>query len=285
MSILDEIVRNRERELSSIITAQRAAEIRDRAKDCPPGRDVGTALQGPDVAIIAEVKKSSPSMGEIAPDIDPSALAAEYEQNGAAAVSVLTEKTYFGGSLEDLQAVRPRVDIPLLRKDFIIAPYQIFEARVAGADMVLLIVAAIHRSMLETMIGLSHELGMTALVEAHTGDEVTEALHAGAQLIGINNRDLNTMEVSLDTFEELARGVPAECVLVSESGIRHRSDVERVAKAGADAVLVGTSLIKSNNRPEALQKLTGVKATGAMSRRGIEQIREGPPRATGWALR
>ncbi|MFO7945419.1 MAG: indole-3-glycerol phosphate synthase TrpC [Armatimonadota bacterium] len=284
MSILDEIIHNKERELSQRITAYTAADIRQRAQETPPALDILDHLRSDDVAVIAEVKKTSPSAGEITGDVDITELAREYADNGAAAISVLTDQKYFSGSIEDLRAVRDSVALPVLRKDFIISPYQVFEARAAGADAILLIVAAMYESMLETMLNLTRDLGMTALVEVHTADELGCAISAGARLVGINNRNLKTMEVSLETFEELAPRVPPECVLVSESGIRHRADVERVAGAGADAVLVGTSLLRSNSPGEALEKMTGVKARGAMERRGEKVVRDGPPRATGWAL-
>ncbi len=258
MSILTEIVRSKQRHLNGLITADSSACMRDAAHAAPPPRDFIAALQDDTVQVIAEIKRASPSQGAINAKLDVSALAADYERNGAAAISVLTDEDYFGGSIEDLRQARDAVTVPLLRKDFIISEYQIYEARAAGADAALLIVAALDPPTLQAMLDLTHELGMAALVEAHTHQELDIALASGARLIGVNNRNLNTLEVSLDTFMDLAQRVPPECALVSESGIHSRADVEYVAQSGAEAVLVGTSLVADTSPGDALKELLGV---------------------------
>lgn len=256
MSILTAMVRNKERELSRIITAHTAALVREQAAYAEPPENYLQALQGSNVAVIAEVKRSSPSQGTIRADVDVAATAALYEANGASAISVLTDSTYFGGSIDDLKTAREATKLPILRKDFTISPYQIYEARAAGADAILLIVGALYPAMLKRMLETTHELGMHALVEVHTADELNLALGSGAQLIGINNRDLTTLEVSLDTFAELAYRVPPDCILVSESGIHTEDDVRYVAQAGADAVLVGTCLMNASAPGDAVRNLT-----------------------------
>jgi len=260
MSILTEMVRNTERRLSRLITAESAARVRAAAEDAAPPRDFLNAIHSDTVQVIAEIKKASPSRGSIKADLDVAALSAEYQNSGAAAVSVLTDEDYFAGSLEDLRQVRAAVSLPVLRKDFIISPYQIYEARAAGADAILLIVGALYPSTLATMLKLTQDLGMAALVEVHTHQELDFALNSGAGIIGINNRDLNTLEVCLDIFMDLAYRVPPTCTLVSESGIHTRSDVEYVSAGGADAVLVGTSLVADASPGRALAGLLGVPA-------------------------
>lgn len=286
MSLLTEMVRNKERRLSHLITARSAALVREQADDAPTPRDLLKALRAETVQIIAEVKRSSPSQGDINAELDVAELVREYERNGAAAISVLTDEDYFGGSIDDLREARAAVDLPILRKDFIISPYQVYEARAAGADGVLLIVAALYPSTLKTMLDLTHELGMAALVEVHTEMELDLALANGAKLVGINNRDLSTLEVSLHTFTELAYRVPGDRVLVSESGIRNRGDVAYVAGAGADAVLVGTSLVSCEAPGAAVAELLGVavmarRPASADVARGGQRLDVG---ASGWGL-
>ena len=286
MSLLTEMVRSKERRRSHVITARAAALVREQADDAPTPRDLIEALRAETVRIIAEIKRSSPSQGNINAERDGADLVREYENNGAAAVSVLTDEDYFGGSIDDLRQARAAVDLPILRKDFIISPYQVYEARAAGADGVLLIVAGLYPSTLKTMLELTHELGMAALVEVHTERELDLALANEARLIGINNRDLNTLEVSLDTFVELAYRVPGDRVLVSESGIRDRGNVAYVAEAGADAVLVGTSLVSSEAPGAAVAELIGVavrprRAAIADAGPGRQRLDVG---TTGWGL-
>lgn len=202
------------------------------------------------VAVIAEVKRSSPSKGELAPIENPADLAVQYEAGGAAVVSVLTEQRRFKGSLADLDDVRAKVEIPVLRKDFVVTPYQVWEARAHGADLVLLIVAALEQTVLESLIERVHSLGMTALVEVHTVDEVTRAIDAGAKVIGVNARNLKTLEVDRTTFARLAPAIPDSIVRIAESGVRGPHDVMDYARSGADAVLVGEALVTGQS-PQA----------------------------------
>jgi len=198
------------------------------------------------VHIIAEVKRSSPSKGTLAAIADPAALALDYQSGGASAVSVLTEGRRFGGSLEDLVAIRHAVRIPVLRKDFIAEPYQLFEARAAGADLALLIVAALNDATLTELFTLTNELGMTALVETHSADEVERALDLGADLIGVNARDLSTFELDQDLFGTLADRIPSGVIRVAESAVQSAADVAHYRRAGADVVLVGEALVTSD---------------------------------------
>ncbi|MCL1871274.1 MAG: indole-3-glycerol phosphate synthase TrpC [Promicromonosporaceae bacterium] len=219
-------------------------ELKERAARAAGALEVVGRLRKQDaVAVIAEVKRSSPSKGALAAIADPAALAAEYATGGASVISVLTEERRFGGSLADLDAVRARVDVPVLRKDFVVTPYQVWEARAHGADVVLLIVAALEQTVLESLIERVHSLGMTALVEAHTADEVKRALDAGARVVGVNARDLKTLEVDRGVFAKLAPLIPDDVVRVAESGVRGPHDVMDYARAGAHAVLVGEALV------------------------------------------
>jgi indole-3-glycerol phosphate synthase len=207
------------------------------------------------VAVIAEVKRSSPSKGDLSEISDPAALAKEYEAGGASCISVLTEERRFKGCIEDLIQVRKAVDIPVLRKDFIVSSYQLWEARAYGADLALLIVAALEQEALVSLIERSKSIGLTPLVEAHTESEIKRAIDAGAKLIGINVRNLKTLEVDRDIFAKLAPLVPKEIVLVAESGIRDAHDLITYANAGAKAVLVGESLVKHKDPRTAVHDL------------------------------
>ncbi|ACZ30529.1 Indole-3-glycerol-phosphate synthase [Xylanimonas cellulosilytica DSM 15894] len=219
-------------------------ELKERAARAPGALEVVSRLRKQDsVAVIAEVKRSSPSKGSLAPITDPAALAAEYATGGASVISVLTEQRRFGGSLADLDAVRARVDVPVLRKDFVVTPYQVWEARAHGADVVLLIVAALEQTVLTSLVERVHSLGMTALVEAHTADEVARALDAGARVVGVNARNLKTLEVDRGVFAALSPLIPDDVVRVAESGVRGPHDVMDYARAGAHAVLVGEALV------------------------------------------
>lgn len=262
MSILTEMVRATERRLSRVITAHSVADIRNRALESPTPVDMVSAIEGEEVAVIAEIKRRSPSQGAISLDLDVGRTAEAYADAGARAISVLTEPDYFGGSIDDLRAASRAVDLPILRKDFIISPYQVYEARAAGAAAVLLVVGAVYPAMLKSMLELTHQLRMCALVEVHTHSELDLALGSGARLIGINNRDLNTMEVRLEGFGEPAARVPKDRFLVSESGIRSRADVHYVAALGADAVLVGTSVVGAADHRGAVAALVGVTRRG-----------------------
>ena len=208
--------------------------------------------------IAAVLLVGSPGAGEIDPGLDPAALSAEYEDAGAMAVSVLTDGPWFGGSLDDLRAVRSARTVPVLRKDFVIDPLQVYEGRAAGADLMLLIVRILDGALLAELRAMIHELGMTALVEVHDEWEVETALGSGAALVGVNNRDLTVFRTDLAVTERLARYLPGDVLLVSESGIGSRADVERVAAAGADAVLVGEALVRSGAPGRLVEELGSV---------------------------
>ena len=220
--------------------------------------------EGETVKVIAEVKRSSPSKGALAAIADPAALASDYEAGGASVISVLTEPRRFGGSLADLAAVRAAVDIPVLRKDFVVSSYQVWEARAHGADVVLLIVAALEQEALVSLVERVHSLGMTALVEVHDTEEVARAVDAGARVIGVNCRDLRTLEVDRATFAKVAPHIPAGIVRIAESGVRGPHDVLDFARNGAHAVLVGESLVTGKNPRSAVADLVAAGAHPAL---------------------
>ena len=220
-------------------------------------RDMIRALRKDKVALIAEVKRASPSKGVLTDDFAPVMMAATYAHNGAAAISVLTDQDFFMGRLRYLRAVREAVDIPLLRKDFIIDPFQVYEGRTAGADAILLIVAALSDWQLQELHALTIDCGMSALVEVHNEVEMERALKLDAKLIGINNRDLKTFDVDLETTARLAGMVEDDVVLVAESGIRDVADVRTMGASGADAILVGESLVKAPDMVSLLRELSG----------------------------
>lgn len=230
-------------------------EIKRLAAKAPPPRDALAALRGPGIGVVAEVKRSSPSRGMLADIPYPAALAADYADAGARMISVVTEQRRFGGSLADLDAVRAVVDVPVLRKDFIVSPYQVHEARAHGADVVLLIVAALEQNALEALADRVDSLGMTALVEVHTAEEADRALEAGAKLIGVNARNLHTLDVDRTVFGRIAPGLPSDVLRIAESGVRGPADLMAYAGAGADAVLVGEGLVTSGNPRAAVVKL------------------------------
>lgn len=235
------------------------AEVEAAAAARPPALDVLAALAPREnVRIIAEVKRASPSRGALADIPDPAVLARAYETGGASAVSVLTEGRRFGGSLADLEAVRDAIALPVLRKDFIAEPYQVFEARAAGADLVLLIVAALDQSTLASLAELIRDLGMTPLVETHSADEVLRAADIGARVIGVNARNLSTFELDRDLFGRLADSIPADAIKVAESAVLHPDDVAHYRRAGADAVLVGEALV-TNDPVETLRRFLEVR--------------------------
>lgn len=235
------------------------AEVERAALHTPPALDVLAALQrGTHVKVIAEVKRASPSRGALASIPDPALLARQYAQGGAAAISVLTEERRFGGSLADLEAVRAAVSIPVLRKDFIAEAYQVFEARAAGADLVLLIVAALDDPTLQSLHSLIIDLGMTPLVETHDADEVRRAVDLGAQVIGVNARDLSTFELDRDLFGRLAHSIPDGTVRIAESAVSGVADVEHYRRAGADVVLVGEALVTGGDPVAALNEYLAV---------------------------
>ncbi|MFD4992158.1 indole-3-glycerol phosphate synthase TrpC [Cellulosimicrobium cellulans] len=251
MTVLDDIVAGVREDLATRQATTSLDELKERAARVPGALEVVSRLKADDaVAVIAEVKRSSPSKGALAAISDPAELAGEYEKGGAAAISVLTEQRRFNGSLADLDAVRARVDVPVLRKDFVVTPYQVWEARAHGADIVLLIVAALEQTVLTSLVERVHSLGMTALVEVHTIDEVSRALDAGARVVGVNSRDLKTLDVDRTTFARLAPAIPDEVVRIAESGVRGPHDVMDYARSGAHAVLVGEALV-TDDAPRA----------------------------------
>ncbi|MCY4191971.1 MAG: indole-3-glycerol phosphate synthase TrpC [Rhodospirillaceae bacterium] len=223
-----------------------AADLGTRLPTTSTRRDFGVALRFPGLGVIAEVKRRSPSAGNLAAAADAGLTACRYAEAGAAAISVLTEPNHFGGALEDLDTVREAQTTPVLRKDFIVDPYQIIEARVSGADAILLIVAAVGEALSDYLAHAS-ETGLDALVEVHDSAELEIALDAGASIIGVNNRNLADLGVDLSVSERLLPRIPADTVRVAESGIRRRADAERMAAAGADAILVGTSLMTAED--------------------------------------
>jgi indole-3-glycerol phosphate synthase len=242
--VLSELTENAVADAEARRAERPLAEVEAAALARPPALDALAALAPADhVKVIAEIKRSSPSRGALASISDPAALARMYELGGASAISVLTEGRKFGGSLADLEAVRAAVSLPVLRKDFIATPYQVFEARAAGADLVLLIVAALDDATLAELYGLITQLGMTALVETHSADELDRAARLGARLIGVNARDLTTFELDRDLFGRLADRFPDGAIRVAESAVLSAADVAHYRAAGADVVLVGEALV------------------------------------------
>ncbi|TIC88602.1 indole-3-glycerol phosphate synthase TrpC [Nocardioides sp. GY 10113] len=258
-TVLDGIVAGVLEDLAVREAALPLAELRALLADAPPPRDPMPHLRLPGSSVIAEVKRRSPSKGDLAEIPDPAALAAEYAAGGAAAISVLTEQRRFGGSLDDLRAVRAAVDTPILRKDFIVTEYQLVEARAAGADLALLIVASLPGDLLDRLHDTARELGLTVLVEVHDEAETERAVALGAELVGVNARNLKTLAVDPSTFGRLAPMVPEDRVLVAESGIGGPADVARFVGEGARAVLVGEALVKDGAPREAVAAMTGVK--------------------------
>lgn len=254
-TVLDSIIEGVRADVAAREAVVSLDEIKARALDAPAPLDVMAALREPGIGVIAEVKRASPSRGALANIADPAQLARAYEDGGARVISVLTEERRFNGSLADLDTVRAEVSIPVLRKDFIVKPYQIHEARAHGADMLLLIVAALEQSILESLLERTESLGMTALVEVHTEEEADRALRAGASVIGVNARDLKTLEVDRDCFGRIAPGLPSNVIRVAESGVRGTADLLAYAGAGADAVLVGEGLVTSGDPRSAVADL------------------------------
>jgi len=255
VSVLDEIL---EGVRADLVARQRNVpldRLREAAARADPPRNVLTALKTEDVAVIAEVKRASPSKGALAAIADPAALAMDYEAGGARVISVLTEPRRFGGSLEDLVSVRDAVQVPLLRKDFVISSYQLWEARAHGADMVLLIVAALPQNALVSLVERSVSIDLVPLVEVHTDHELDRALDAGAKVIGVNARNLATLQVDRGVFARLAPRVPDGVIKIAESGVRGPHDLLAYAAAGADAVLVGESLVTGKDPRSAVADL------------------------------
>jgi len=263
-TVLSELVAGAKADLADRQSLTPIAELKERARRLPCALDVAAALRTPGVKVIAEVKRSSPSKGALADIADPAGLAADYAAGGASVISVLTERRRFGGSLDDLDAVRAAVDVAVLRKDFLVTTYQLWEARAHGADAVLLIVAAMDQPTLVSLRERAESLGMTALVEVHDEHEVARAVDAGATVIGVNARDLRTLEVDRSTFGRLAPLIPQGIVKVAESGVRGPHDVLGYARSGADAVLVGESLVIGGEPRAAVADLVAAGAHPAL---------------------
>lgn len=257
-TILDKIVQHKRREIEESRAAGPLAELERRLPEAPPVRDFRAALEtASGVAIIAEVKKASPSAGVLRDDFDPLAIARIYAEHGAAAISVLTDVSFFQGSLSYLQSIRQAVAVPLLRKDFILDRRQLVEARLAGADAVLLIAEILGPRELPDLLRQARELGMQALVELYDAENLARVLDSGARLIGVNNRNLRTFEVRLEHTLELAERMPNDCCLVSESGIRGRADIVRLQAGGVRAVLIGETFMRSPDIAAKLEELRG----------------------------
>ncbi|MCO5967302.1 indole-3-glycerol phosphate synthase TrpC [Actinoallomurus soli] len=264
MSVLDEILDGVRADLAERQAAVSLDALKQMATHAPSPRNAIGALRGQGVAVIAEVKRCSPSKGALAAIADPAALAADYEAGGAAVISVLTERRRFGGSIDDLAAVRNRVDIPVLRKDFVVSSYQLWEARAYGADLVLLIVAALEQQALVSLIERAESIGLTPLVEVHTEEELGRALDAGAKVIGVNARDLSTLRVDRGVFARIAPQIPDGIVRIAESGVRGPHDLLAYASSGADAVLVGESLVIGKDPRSAVSDLVAAGAHPAL---------------------
>lgn len=257
--ILDKILAVKREEVAAARAAQPDAAVRAEAEAQPPARDFVAAMRAKiaagQPAVIAEIKRASPSKGLLREDFCPAAIAADYERHGAACLSVLTDRQFFQGAAEYLQAARAACTLPVLRKDFLIDPYQVLEARTMGADAILLIVSALDLAQMRDMEDLATGLGMSVLVEAHDGDEVDVALQLRTSLIGINNRNLRTFDVSLETtLAQLAR-IPGDRLVVTESGIRERADVARMRNRGVNAFLVGEAFMRAPSPGAELARL------------------------------
>lgn len=262
---LEEIVENRREEVTALKEVVFEGTLKKKIFDLPRPRDFEEALLKPGLSIIAEIKKASPSAGNIniKTSFDIPTLTRIYEQSGAAAISILTEERYFQGSLDHLKEAKKFTSLPLLRKDFIFDPYQIYEARVFGADAVLLVAAILEKNLLEELIELTSQLGMTPLVEVHTLEELQKVTETEASVIGINNRDLHTFEVDLKTTFELYSHIPSDKIVISESGIKTRKEVEELEKLGINAILVGETLLKSENIAKKIAELLGENRNSA----------------------
>ena len=255
MSVLDEILDGVRADLEARQEAVPLDQLKERTRRVPPALDVVAALRGDDVAVIAEVKRSSPSKGALAAIADPAGLASDYQAGGARVISVLTEQRRFGGSLADLDAVRDAVTVAVLRKDFIVSSYQLWETRAHGADMALLIVAALEQNALVSLVERAVSIGLVPLVEVHDEAEADRALEAGAKVIGVNARNLRTLEVDRSVFERIAPGLPSRVLKIAESGVRDPHDLIAYAAAGADAVLVGEGIVTKPSPRQAVADL------------------------------
>ena len=258
-TVLDDIIAGVRADLAGREERVALRDVVSAAAEAAPARPVLPALRRPTLSLIAEVKRRSPSKGHLAPIPEPAVLATDYARGGANAISVLTEERRFGGSLADLDDVRAAVATPVLRKDFIVTDYQVYEARAHGADLVLLMVSALAEADLRRLHALTSDLGMTALVEVHDEDETRRAVDLGAGLIGVNARNLKTLDVDPAVFERLAGHIPADRVRVAESGISGVEDAARYASAGADAVLVGEALVRAADPAALVGELTAIE--------------------------
>ncbi len=252
---LDKIVTEKRQEVEQKKRSLPVSALKEQISRRKPPLDFASALRGDSLRLIAEVKKASPSRGVLCPDLNPVELAKTYARNGAAAISVLTEVNHFQGSLEYLAAIRKEVSIPILRKDFIFDEYQVYESAACGADALLLIAAILSREQLEELLALSHSLGLGCLVEAHNDNEVEKALLADAELIGINNRNLNTFNVDISTTRRLRPLIPEGHIVVSESGINSRDDIKKIKEWGVNAVLIGEALVTAGDIPAKMKEL------------------------------
>jgi len=255
MSVLDSIIEGVREDLAARRLPM--SQLLEAIEVAPPVRDCLPALLTEEISVIAEVKRSSPSKGALAPITDPAGLAASYAEAGATVISVLTEQRRFGGTLADLDAVRRAVELPILRKDFMVDEYQFYEARAHGSDVILLIVAALSKNQLDDYFHLSKELGMRALIEVHTPGELESALEIAPEIVGVNSRNLKTLDVDASAFAELLPQISNLIARVAESGISTRSDVEFAHEHGATAILVGEALVRSGNPNVAMAQLLG----------------------------
>jgi len=255
--ILDRIVKSKRKELVKSKLDRNISELEDIINKLPEVLDFKNVLKKQsinDIRIIAEVKKASPSKGIIREDFDPIKIARQYEANNAAAISVLTESEFFLGKLDFLKEIKKAVKIPLLRKDFLFDPYQIYEARANGADAVLLISTILEKPLLDELLSIVKELSMSALVEIHTKDELEKVLQTDAEIIGINNRNLKSFDTDLQTSIDLMADIPESKVIVTESGIKTKEDMQKLSKAGVDAFLIGESFMRADNPGEMLNE-------------------------------
>lgn len=264
MTVLDDILVGVREDVATRMEQTPLDVLKERAQRRPAAMNIIDVFREPGVSVIAEVKRSSPSKGSLAPIDDPAALARDYEYGGAHCISVLTEQRRFGGCLDDLAQVRAAVDIPVLRKDFIVTSYQLWEARAYGADVVLLIVAALDQPALVSLVERAQSLGLTTIVEVHDEAEVDRAVDAGAVIIGVNARDLKTLEVDRGVFARVAPRIPDSCVRIAESGVRDPHDLITYAEAGADAVLVGEALVTGKDPRAAVHDLVTAGAHPAL---------------------
>jgi indole-3-glycerol phosphate synthase len=253
--MLDTIIALKKEEVEQRKKALPLTGLQERIARQKPPLDLTSALKGDHIRLIAEVKRASPSRGILHPNLNPVQLAETYVEGGAAAISVLTEANHFQGKIDYLEAIRQEVQLPLLRKDFVFDPYQVYESRAYGADALLLIAAILSQEQLEGLLSLSHSLGLRSLVEVHNEDEAETALLSGAEIIGINNRDLNTFTVDINTTRRLRPLIPQQCTVVAESGIMRRSDVEKLEEWGIDAMLVGEALVTAHDVVAKIREL------------------------------